>query len=113
MTRAKKELSVFHFRKPEIQLTVAQAVFLDNTLAPKRAVNIKPVSKIVCTPAVSQEITWIAKDYIFGVRVKHKSFGSGRLTDKKGDIVIVGFDDGTEKRVSLTAALHIKQFSLS
>jgi len=112
MTRAKKALSIFRFRKPELHSSFAQAIFPDKPPIPKRAVNTKLASKAVWTPAVSQEITWIAKDYITGVRVSHKSFGSGRLIDKKGDVVTVHFDDGTEKLFSLTTALQMKQLSL-
>lgn len=112
MTRAKKELSVFRFRKPELQSTFAQLIFPDKSITPPKAASPQSAQKSVWTPAVSQDITWIAKDYIPGVRVSHKSFGSGRLIDKKGDIVIVRLDDGTEKRFSLTATLQMKQFCL-
>lgn len=109
MTRAKKELSIFRFRKSTLCSTFAEAVFPDNIPAAK---NANTLNAVRITP-VSQEIKWKAKDYISGVRVSHKVFGSGKLMDKKGDIVTIRFDDGTEKRFSLTTALQMKQFRLS
>jgi DNA helicase-2/ATP-dependent DNA helicase PcrA len=112
LTRAKKELLIFQFRKPELSSTFAQAVFPDKNPAPERDTNKKSVFRSERNEPVPQEINWIAKDYIPGVRVNHKTFGTGTLTNKTGDIVTVCFDSETEKRFSLSAALKTKQFSL-
>lgn len=112
MTRAKKELSIFRFRKPELCSSFAKTVFPEKEPTPIKSRTNKPSIITARISPVSEDINWIAKDYIPGVRVSHKSFGPGRLTDKNDDIITVKFDDGTQKRFSLTASLQMKLFSL-
>jgi DNA helicase-2/ATP-dependent DNA helicase PcrA len=112
MTRAKKELSIFRFRKAELCSAFAKAVFPDKAPTPKRSGTHKSAINTVRITPVSEGIKWIAKDYIPGSRVSHKSFGPGRLTVKDDDIITVRFDDGTQKRFSLSAALQKDLFSL-
>ncbi|NLF84128.1 MAG: ATP-dependent helicase, partial [Candidatus Gastranaerophilales bacterium] len=112
MTRAKKELSIFRFRKAELYSAFAKAIFPDRAPTPKRSVAHKSAINTARIAPVSEEIKWIAKDYIPGSRVSHKSFGPGRLMDKSDDVITVRFDDGTQKRFSLSAALQRNLFRL-
>ncbi len=112
MTRAKKELSIFRFRKPELCSSFAKTVFPEKDPTPIRSGTCKSAISTARTIPVTNEIKWLAKDYIPGTRVSHKCFGPGRLTDKNDDIITVRFDDGTQKRFSLSAALQKNLFSL-
>lgn len=40
-----------------------------------------------------------------GDRVDHKIFGPGRIVSRQGDIASIRFEDGTEKRFALAAAI--------
>ena len=40
-----------------------------------------------------------------GDRVDHKIFGPGRIVSRQGDIASIRFEDGTEKRFALAAAV--------
>lgn len=112
MTRAKKELSIFRFRKAELCSAFAKTVFPNKSPTPKIRATHKSAINTARIAPVSEEIKWIAKDYISGSRVSHKSFGPGRLTVRNDDIITVRFDDGTQKRFSLSAALQKNLFSL-
>lgn len=112
MTRAKKELFIFRFRKAELCSAFAKTVFPDKSPTLIISATHKSGINTARIAPVSEEIKWIAKDYIPGSRVSHKSFGSGRLTVRNDDIITVRFDDGTQKRFSLSAALQKNLFSL-
>ena len=112
MTRAKKELSIFRFRKPELFSCFSKAVFSEKE---SNSIKIETRKSAISTaqPApVTEKIKWLSKDFIPGARVSHKSFGIGLLTDKNDDIITVRFDDGTQRRFSLSAALLKNLFSL-
>ena len=47
--------------------------------------------------------------FLPGVRVIHKTFGPGKVVARQGDIATLLFDDGQEKRFSLSTALKQKQ----
>ena len=47
--------------------------------------------------------------FVPGVRVIHKTFGPGKVVARQGDIATLLFDDGQEKRFSLSTALKQKQ----
>ena len=112
MTRAKKELSIFRFRKPELVSCFSKAVFPEKESNPIRIGTRKSAISKAQTAPVTEKIKWLSKDFIPGARVSHKSFGSGRLTDKNDDIITVRFDDGTKRRFSLSAALQKDLFIL-
>ncbi len=107
LTRAKRELSIITFRKVGLESTFAREIFpLRGDRAEKPAV--------VQRPAVPQKpdegrIRALAKDYIPGVRLIHKAFGSGTLVSRSGDIGVIEFDSGETKKIAISVALRVGQ----
>ena len=101
MTRAKEELLVFRFKKPGLSSTFSQALF-----PPKP----KPVFHPQPKPGrKSSAPTPNLAAYSPGVRVTHRTFGGGKIVSRQGDIATILFDEGTEKRFSLSVALRQRQ----
>lgn len=111
MTRAKNELSIFRFKHPELSSVFVDSVFPEKVTQTKSTTPAKPATTVLRPPAQSQDNIWEAKDYIPGTKVLHKRFGTGKLSSKQGDIVTVSFDDGAEKRFSLSVALRQNQLT--
>ena len=44
--------------------------------------------------------------FTVGVMVRHKQFGRGLICSRSGDIVLIRFDDGQQKRIALHTALR-------
>lgn len=99
MTRAKEELLVFRFKKPGLSSTFAEDVFPET---PKAVIHPAPKPGR-SAPRVD------SSPFLPGVRVIHKTFGPGKVVARQGDIATLLFDDGQEKRFSLSTALKQKQ----
>ena len=108
MTRARQELWVMTFRRPELASTFSSFLFPQKE-PPKRKA---PVRKSPDPAILSAQLTAAAKDYIPGTRVRHARYGPGLLTTRDGDRITVRFDDGTVKPFSLPTALGMGQFTL-
>ncbi len=108
MTRARHELWVMTFRRPELASSFASFLFPKQDAPKKRP----PARKRPDPAALAARLTAAAKDYIPGARVRHARYGSGLLTAREGDRITVRFDDGTVKPFSLPTALGMGQFSL-
>ena len=113
MTRAKRELALFTFRKTGLESRFGEELF------PKVRTKVTPVPKPApgdWRPAIPQvdqrQIEAVAKEYIPGTRLSHKKFGAGILTARNGDIITVSFTDGGMKTLSLSTALRGKQLEL-
>lgn len=109
MTRARRELSIFTFRKVGLESMFAREIF------PKSASKAIPVKKKI--PHLTKQMTAdrieaLSKDYIPGTRLLHKTFGPGTLVSKTGDIVVVAFDSQDVKKIALSTALRAKQLKL-
>ena len=103
MTRAKNELTILSYRKPSLYSTFTEELFPKKTAA-------KPTAK--CTAALkpgvsAKQIADDAEKFKVGTRLVHKGFGAGTLTVKTGDIVSIAFDNGTDKRFSLSSMLKM------
>ena len=102
MTRAKNELSILSYRKPSLHSTFTEELFPKEPAvrpAPKRSVPHKK-------PGLSAvQVASAAEEYKVGTRLVHKAFGAGTLTVKTGDIVSIAFDNGMDKRFSLSSML--------
>jgi hypothetical protein len=114
MTRAKQELSIFRFQKPELHSTFTDELFPPKSqpkAAPLRSAQPKPVGKK--QSAIDQRAIQLASAaFAVGDAVTHSRFGSGVVAARQGDIVTIQFDDGQRKRVSLSVALerqHLKR----
>ena len=108
MTRARQELWVMTFRKPELTSSFSSFLFPQKAPQKKQA----PARKSPAPAALAAQLTAAARDYIPGTRVRHARYGSGTLTAREGDRITVRFDDGTVKPFSLPTALGMGQFSL-
>ena len=104
MTRAKNELTIIRFRKPALHSAFADAVFSEKKATGKKTARRPEPSE--------QELQTAAGGFRSGARVCHGTFGPGTLTAKRGDIVTVDFDDGSQRRFSLLAALRVSQLRL-
>lgn len=112
MTRAKRNLAIFTFQKGELYSTFSREVFPKAALVRKTALP-KPAAPLKIRPQISaQQVANIAKEYVIGTRVLHKTFGRGTLTGQNGDIVTISFATGEDKRISLSAALRAEQLRL-
>lgn len=103
MTRAKNELNIFTFRQAELSSTFSAFLFpkkVEKPAAPKRggAVSIRP-------PSADSSLHWAAKDYFPGVRVCHRQFGKGRVIGRNEDILTVSFEQGGNRKLSLSVCL--------
>lgn len=109
MTRARRELSIFTFRKVGLESVFSREIF------PKKAPKAVPVKKKL--PHNTKQITAdrieaLSKDYIPGTRLLHKAFGPGTLVSKTGDIIVVSFDSQDVKKIALSTALRANQLKL-
>lgn len=53
-----------------------------------------------------------AEDYQPGVPVRHRRFGRGQVVQRNGDVIVVSFQDGGRRKLSLTAALRAGQLQM-
>ena len=89
MTRAKEELAIFRFRREGLESTFANTLF--------------PYDQRVAHPPERESGP---REHLSpGDRVDHKIFGPGRIVSRQGDIASIRFEDGTEKRFALAAAV--------
>ena len=92
MTRAKEELAIFRFRREGLESTFANTLF--------------PYDQKVAHPPERESGP---REHLSpGDRVDHKIFGPGRIVSRQGDIASIRFEDGTEKRFALAAAVKKK-----
>lgn len=104
MTRAKNELSIITYRKPGLNATFTEEVFpKKDTVHPALKVNLSTKKLSIDAKQVAAE----AEEYTVGIRLRHKIFGPGTLSVKTGDIVSIEFDNGTDKRFSLSSTLKM------
>ena len=106
MTRAKHELSVVRFRKAGLSSRFAEELF-----PTPRELQPKPVRRALAMEEGPdrEAITAMGEELLPGVRVRHRTFGSGVLCARNGDIATVSFDNGADKRLSLSTALRTGQ----
>lgn len=102
MTRARRELQVFRFRRPSVAATFSEDIFPQKSAPPPKS---KPMLK-------KQEPTERPECFMPEIRVVHKQFGSGIIVSKQGDIATISFDSGEERRFSLHTALRRGQLRL-
>lgn len=108
LTRAKKELSIITFRKVGLGSEFAAEV-----LPPKKREGVPVRRKPAPVKQTDGErILALAKDYIPGTRLLHKTFGPGTLVSKTGDIAVVAFDSQEVKKIAISTALKANQLKL-
>jgi DNA helicase-2/ATP-dependent DNA helicase PcrA len=120
MTRAKNKLTVLRFRSPELPSAFAEFLFLFKETHPlvpiPEGAQAKPKRKSISPPGKvntgSEDASILSTGYLPGIRLHHGHFGPGTLTTRNEDVITVQFDDGTTKRLSISAALRANQLRL-
>ena len=95
MTRAKNHLEVLSCRS--LSSSFASQLFPEEKTSETRAVP-KPSRKLL--PKTDPE------RFTVGVLVRHKTFGRGLLCSRDGDIALIRFDSGEQKRIALHTAIR-------
>ena len=114
MTRAKQSLSIVNFRKGNLHSTFAEELFPKAKSAPT-PVKPKTVDRGFSGKSEAiqkQQGSGSASCFSVGARIVHKKFGSGVISSCNGDIITVSFSDGSDKKLSLSTALRMKQLTL-
>ena len=101
MTRAKNHLEVLSCRN--LSSSFASQLFPEEKTSETRAVP-KPSRKLL--PKTDPEL------FTVGAMVRHKQFGRGLICSRSGDIVLIRFDDGQQKRIALHTALRAGMLKL-
>ena len=108
MTRARRELSIFTFRKVGLESLFSREIFPPKTPKP---VPVKK-KKLFVKQTSADRVEALSKDYIPGTRIVHKAFGPGTVVSKTGDIIVVTFDSQEVKKLALSTALRVNQLRL-
>ena len=95
MTRAKYRLEILSCRT--LLSSFTSQLFPEETMAETRAVP-KPSHKLL--PKTDPD------RFTVGALVRHKTFGHGLLCSREGDIVLIRFDSGEQKRIALHTAVR-------
>lgn len=106
MTRARDELSIFIPRQSSLISQFSAPLFPD-TPPPSRPITPAPKKVVDRGTTLSRRVS--ADDFeafTEDALVLHKSFGMGQIRQRSGDIVTIRFEDGTQRRLSLAAALQ-------
>jgi DNA helicase-2/ATP-dependent DNA helicase PcrA len=111
MTRAKETLSVFTFQKAEEHSTFSKYLF------PKEAPKSRPIRpqtrELSARRSVVPKALPPMEEFLPGRKVLHRHFGPGKIIDRKGDIITLSFENGAEKKLSLSTALRSDALKLS
>ena len=109
MTRAKRQLSVFRFRREELASSFSSFLFPqeESKRAPARPAP-KPGARAI-RPRMPKDTA----PYVPGLRVVHRKFGPGRIVARQGDIATLQLTDGGERKISLSVALQQNQLRLA
>ena len=119
MTRAKRELLVFTFQKPELHSVFTEELFQKTSNSTSQPLKTKKqghklLESIGRRPSGpdKKQIAEKVQECVVGTQIVHKTFGAGKITSKNGDIVHIAFDSGTCKKFSLSTALRSGQLRL-
>ena len=109
MTRAKRRLSIFRFRKEELSSSFTD--FLFPRKEPARQ-PIRPAPKPVGR-SIRVQPPVDAAPYVPGLRVVHRRFGAGEIVARQDDVAVLRLSDGSERKILLSVALRQKQLRLA
>ena len=105
MTRARKELSIFQFKRDGLTSGFFDAIF------PKSSINDRRRSSNSNVSIDPEQLAEESAMYLPSVRVRHKRFGEGVITSRNRDMITVKLDSGEEKKFSLQIVLENDQLS--
>lgn len=103
MTRARDELSIFTSGHPGLTSVFSAPLFPEKA-APSRPITPAPKKTVDRGATLSRRVA--ADDYeefVPDAIVLHRSFGMGLITRRSGDLIAIRFEDGGERRLSLSA----------
>lgn len=110
MTRAKNSLHLICFSDYSLGSRFAEVLFPGQAAQPN--FNLRsalPAALPGFTPPPRQPDTAryaaMQKDFLPGTKVRHRSFGTGRITARQDDFATIQFADGAEKRIALPNVL--------
>ena len=95
MTRAKHQLEILCCRD-------ATSSFASQLFPEEKPREYRPVPKPAPKPLPKTD----PERFQVGSLVRHKQFGRGLLCSRSGDIVLIRFDDGQQKRIALHTAIR-------
>lgn len=95
MTRAKRQLEILSCRSME-------SSFADGLFPKEPSSRAHAVPK----PAKKRPVQPDADRFAVGTLVEHRRFGRGLICSREGDIALIRFDDGQQKRIALHTALR-------
>jgi len=116
MTRARRELSLFQFKRDDLTSSFFDAIFPKSSINDRRRNSNSNGFKSHRHPAVSNPIDreTLAEEsalYLPSVRIHHKKFGDGVITSRHRDMITIKLDSGEEKKFSLQIVLENDQIS--
>jgi DNA helicase-2/ATP-dependent DNA helicase PcrA len=100
MTRARKELSIFQFKRDGLSSGFFDVIF------PKSSINDRRRSSNSNVSIDPEQLAEESAMYLPSVRVRHKRFGEGVITSRNRDMITVKLDSGEEKKFSLQIVLE-------
>lgn len=95
LTRAKNQLEILCCRD-------AASSFALQLFPEEKPWEYRPVPKPAPKPLPKTD----PEAFTVGVLVRHKQFGRGLICSRSGDIVLIRFDDGQQKRIALHTAIR-------
>ena len=107
MTRAKEELAILTFRKAGLTSSFSREIF-----PPKEETAPTKRNPLEIRRPDAAHVAARSKDYIPGTRLVHKAFGPGVLVNRSGDIAVISFDSGQNKKLALSTALRAGQLQI-
>ena len=116
MTRARRELSLFQFKRDDLTSSFFDAIFPKSSINDRRRNSNSNGFKPHRHPAVSNPINreTLAEEsalYLPSVRIRHKKFGDGVIASRHRDMITIKLDSGEEKKFSLQIVLENDQIS--
>ena len=121
MTRARHELTLIRFDRPDLRSSFAELLFPSSPRAtgPKItrtgavAPTFAPPAGYTPTPRPDARLTALAKEFYTNTRVRHKCYGAGVIVRRQDDTVTIRFHSGEERRFDLMTALRAKALELA
>jgi len=106
MTRAINELFIFTYADMSTCLFSKEVFGLEKVMTTKPSFTGSGPAVVKKQAKYSDgEIITMMKDYKAGTKLSHKKFGQGVIEDLDGDMMVVNFDGGQTKKISLKIAL--------
>ena len=102
MTRARNGLDIVTFRKVGLE-----SAFAGEVLPKGKQAEPKPSDKLAGKlPRWNRPTESPDAGFMPGVRLRHKTFGTGTLSSRSGDVAVVAFDGGVVKKIALSVAVR-------